>query len=190
MPGARYRIIVDGFRVNAETWDDALNRDGRLDEVFISTSFKLAGPDGNISYQNQPQTPTMGDTNEQPGRVLAGTGTRWGGLRANDTFPTQTPWVRTIDLSPERDYPPYVAAEFDLTAGERVAFFTPTIWEWDPGQNILEGWLNWHQQTDEKVRPARERRVRGHMAVSWPNFRCCVARHPDRRNSHRKRPAG
>src|SRR4030095_15380561 len=56
----------------------------------------------------------------------------------------------SIPLSRERDYPPMSIWEGPLTKGEQVVFITPTIWEWDSGQSMWEGWVQWHQETDAK----------------------------------------
>lgn len=153
MATQRYQVAINGFRVQAQTWDDALNWDGKGDEVKISASVKEANKSGAITYSNQPETRVLGDTNNQPGRIKAGTLSAQGGLQTGDGYPDQTtPWLRTIPLTPQttRDIPPFIVWSGDLTKDENAVFITPSIWEWDPGGNFWQGWLDWHRDTDAK----------------------------------------
>jgi hypothetical protein len=149
MAKQRFRVTINGFRVQAETWDTAFEGDGKGDEVKISVSVKEANKAGDIVYSNEPETPVMGDVNNQRGRILAGSRSAKGGLRSGDSFPDSTPWIRSIPLSTERDYPPFLVWEGELIEGENVVFITPTLWEWDEGQSFWEGWLNWVKETDD-----------------------------------------
>jgi hypothetical protein len=168
MPKARFRVTINGFRVVSETWDDALEWDGKRDEVFISCSVKGATGDGQVIFSSQPTTPVMGDVNNLNGRVLAGTASPLGGLRTGDSFPTATPQIRTIPLDPARDYPPFAVWEGDLEQGGNVVFITPAIWEWDPGGNLFEGWLQWHKNTDAAFgQKAKEIYAGNWPAIGW-----------------------
>lgn len=137
MSVGRYRVSVNGFRVMAETWDDALQWDGKRDEVFISSQVAVVDKSGNQLFSNQPTSPVMGDTWGQNGRIQAGSGGDRGGLRTGDSFPSNTPWRRAVPLDEDRDWPPTVIWEGELVSGENVALITPTIWEWDPGGDFF-----------------------------------------------------
>jgi hypothetical protein len=169
MSSQRYRVTINGFRCNAQTWDDALNWDGKADEVFISTSVKYANKDGKILFQTQTQSPVMGDTWNLPNRIQVGSAWGgYGGIISGDSFPTDSPWKRAISLSQARDYPPMSIWEGDLTKGEQIVFITPTIWEWDPGQNMWEGWVQWQKETDEKFgQKAKEIVTKVWPPVGW-----------------------
>lgn len=105
MPSAEYRVTINGFRVMAETWDDAGEWDGKRDEIFLSTGVTVVNRSGAAVYKSQPTSPVLGDVNNQPGRVLAGSASPRGGLRTGDSYPTRTPWHRQ-SLESGRDWPP------------------------------------------------------------------------------------
>jgi hypothetical protein len=172
----QYRVAINGFRVQAETWDDAAESDGKRDEVFLSTSVVLKDKLGKTIYENTNRSPVIGDVNNQPGRIQGGTATDFwgsptrGGFRSGDVFPDASPWIRKIALSAARDYPPNAVWQGSLKAGENVVFITPTIWEWDPGQNFWQGWLSWHQQIDVKFGPTAKEIVAGKFPPFGPIF--------------------
>lgn len=150
MATATYRVSILGFRVNRETVDDMLQFDGKRDEVFITASVKYIDKDGNFKIPEQNwQTPTMGDTNNNPGRVLAGSASRLGGLRTGDAFPIERPWEFSGPFD-GRDYPPFIVWEGTLTDGEDSVFITPVIWEWDPGESIFLRWIEWIVDVDNQ----------------------------------------
>jgi hypothetical protein len=43
-----FRVVINGFRVMAETYDDVLQLDGKRDEVFIMAGVKEGTSDGTI----------------------------------------------------------------------------------------------------------------------------------------------
>lgn len=150
MPSGRYRVIVNGFVCTNQTWDDAFNWDGKADEVFMAVGYKKVNKSGTILESHSPdQTPVMGDTWNLPNRVQAGTA--WGGrggIISGDAFPTRTPWLQSQPVQDDRNWPPYKIWEGDLTKGEDAVFITPTIWEWDPGQDAWSGLIDWFRKTD------------------------------------------
>lgn len=139
----KYRVVINGFEVKRESWDDALQRDGKRDEVEIRTKVIRLDKDGNPLEEQEPASATMGDINNQNGRVQAGTASDKGGLRTGDKFPTTTPWRRTVPTDINRDYPPMLVWEGELVQGEGALIITPTIWEWDFGQDFLQSWVHW-----------------------------------------------
>lgn len=148
MPTGEFRVTINGFRVMAETWDDASQRDGKRDEVFLKTGITVAAPSG--SYFNEASSPVLGDVNGHNGRIRAGSASDRGGLRTGDSFPTSTPWVRQ-GLN-DQEYPPCSVWQGRLTQGEDVVLLTPTIWEWDPGDSVVRGWLKWGAETAAKIK--------------------------------------
>ena len=165
MSVGRYRVSVNGFRVMAETWDDALQWDGKRDEVFISSQVAVVDKSGNQLFSNQPTSPVMGDTWGQNGRIQAGSGGDRGGLRTGDSFPSNTPWRRAVPLDEDRDWPPTVIWEGELVSGENVALITPTIWEWDPGGDFFSGWLRWGNEQLQAIAPKVKELTGGTGAV-------------------------
>jgi hypothetical protein len=164
MPSGRYRVSVNGFRCGAETWDDALNWDGKHDEVQISTSCKYVDKNGQVIYKVEKTSPVMGDTNGFVGRVQAGSASSQGGIVSGDSFPSASPWIRSGTFPNPVDAPPFIAWEGDLDKDEHVVFITPTIWEWDPGQSNWTGWLQWQVNTDTQFGQKAKEIVAG----KWP----------------------
>ncbi len=144
----RFRVTINGFRCETETWDDALEWDGKRDEVFLATAVTFVDRQGRELYKSTPRSPILGDTNNLPNRVQAGSASNKGGIRTGDVFPHQAPWVRQLPLLRERDYPPMAVWEGELAQGENGVFVTPTIWEWDPGESAWEGWIRWAAAAD------------------------------------------
>jgi hypothetical protein len=177
MKRARYQISINGFEVISETWDDALEWDGKRDEVFLSWSVKKLNSQGSLVYpQSVRQAATIGDANGYPSRRRGGTGSDRGGLRSGDRYPHDMPWLKRrvlemppplpglptfrIEVDPEhppgRDVPPMICFD-DIIADDEIVYFTPSIWEWDQGTSAWEGWIRWHKETDDKFgRRAKE----------------------------------
>lgn len=174
-PTATFRVTLNGFKVNHESYDDILEGDGRGDEIFITAHrwminrdgsahpIPLDNPSSNPYQQTLPYiiTKVMGDSVNHLERVPAGTrgpGLRTdldnGGLQTGDTFPTLTPWRR--DREPLPDRPPIILWQGDLTRGQNMVEIVPIIWEWDSNtysasqrailDNGLPGWFEGHRQ--------------------------------------------
>lgn len=144
MPNSgQYRVIINGFEVKAETWDDNFHWDGKGDEVEIRTKVTKLNKNGQVIFEDNPESKLMGDTWRLPGRVQAGSKSDKGGLQTGDAFPSSTPWLRTLPLDKASKAPPMVAWQGPLAQGEDAVVITPTIWEWDPGQNALQSWAKW-----------------------------------------------
>ena len=158
MPTGTYRVLINGFLVKTETWDNALQTDGKRDEVYLSTAVAKLTADGDIESPSEILSDTLGDTNGQPGRVQAGSASSRGGLRTNDKFPAPAPWRSWTAPEPppeDENYPPMMVWEGNLTDGE-VLLVTPSIWEWDGGKDAAADWLNWGHETVAKVAPKVE----------------------------------
>ena len=148
----RFRVTLNGFTVNRQTFDHALDADGKSDEIFFLNKVALYRKDagGQIRVRFLPiiDSRIMGDVNGQTGRVRAGSASGQGGLRTGDRFPSQEPWARAEE--PRVDTLPMLLWEGELTKGEAWVKIVPTIWEWDNGDRHLrarwdsntEHWLN------------------------------------------------
>lgn len=134
----RFRITINGFACQRSTYDDALQRDGVDDEIFVQASVKLYETGG---QRRQPdiRSLVMGDTNGFPERIRAGSGHSIfggnGGFHERDTFPAGgKPWER--DSEPTGDHPPLLIWEGELVREEHVLVIMPSIWEWDTGVSL------------------------------------------------------
>ncbi|MET7889191.1 hypothetical protein [Streptomyces avermitilis] len=154
-----YRAAINGFTCVSETWDDALNWDGQHDELYFRTLTKVVSKDGSIVATSDDSSMTMGDVRGFGGRLQVGTardwlGSRTGGIVSGDSFPTATPYLRNVDLGVKeqadpRRYPPYKIWQGELRdSDDTLVFLTPTLWEWDPGQGAIDGWIAWQKNVD------------------------------------------
>jgi len=135
---AKFRVTLNGFAVNQETWDHALEVDGKRDEVFIRYDTRLVNNEATTLLASHDRTKVMGDTNGFTDRVQAGSASSLGGLKTGDTFPTSTPWQLSGSIMFDR--PPIKLFEGPLTEGKTGVAITPTIWEWDGGTDIFNSW--------------------------------------------------
>jgi hypothetical protein len=70
-----------------------------------------------------------------------------------------------------RKFPPYTIWEGPLSdADEQGVFITPTIWEWDPGQGPIDGWIQWQADTHAKFGGRAKDVFGGIWPVSKPFF--------------------
>ena len=150
---SRFRVSVVGLTVNRETWDDALERDGKRDEVYIVAQSLVYGADGvQRSDSGVLRSRVMGDPTGRPERIAAGStpanpgvigigASDAGGLRSGDRFPLP------FNLRPStfsRDALPMLLWEGELVGPSsksghetNVAVIVLTIWEWDsPGHDL------------------------------------------------------
>jgi hypothetical protein len=150
MTSKRYRVSINGFRCNTQTWDNVYQMDGKADEVFISTGVKYANKNGELLFLGtEKRSPVMGDTNNQPNRIKASSACgEKGGIITRDVFPTGAPWIRIIPLSRERDYPPISVWEGDLIQGEHTVHHPDNLGMDNGEGSMLEGWVKWQKETD------------------------------------------
>jgi hypothetical protein len=181
MAKGTYRMSINGFYCLAETWDDALNWDGQHDEVYFRVNTKTIKKDGTVLATSDDASMVLGDVRGFTGRLQVGTARDWlgsatGGITSGDTYPTPTPWLRSVDLdlkevADARRFPPYTIWEGELSDGdEQAVFVTPTLWEWDPGQGAIDGWIQWQKDTDAKFGSRAKEVFGGIWPVSRPFF--------------------
>jgi hypothetical protein len=148
----RYSVIVEGFRVLSQTWDNVLQSDGKGDEVFLDTKLAYVDNDGkDVAPQSDFRSATMGDTNNQNGRMQAGSASDRGGLISGDTFPNPLDIGAPPAPSSATFTPPFTLWEGDLIKGERAVVITPSLWEWDGSGDVFGGWLTWANTAFQKI---------------------------------------
>jgi hypothetical protein len=130
--GATYRVVLNGFRVNRETYDTAFETDGKGDEVFLISEAVTIDRAGGLSNRVSRQSKTYGDINGFPERVQAGFRSDMGGLKTDDRIPNRD------HLQPRRagtrifnDDLPMLVWQGNLQDGQNAVVIMPTIWEWD-----------------------------------------------------------
>lgn len=145
-----YRITVNGVSVKSQTNDHALEQDGKGDEVYVDLSTKVIDNDGDEKESRQVTTSIMGDTNQQAGRIQAGSARGGkGGIITGDKMPTAKPWA--IEGVPIPEQLPLNGGEITLAEGQDKALITPTVWEWDGGSDLFTQFTKWFDKAAEKV---------------------------------------
>lgn len=150
----RFRVVLNGFFVNHQTVDHALQVDGKGDEVYCVADVLLYNREGVLLLRQRRQSAVLGDTAGFPQRLPAGSAGDSGGLKSGDAYPHAEPWRRRADavLRDEvgtRTGLPMVLWEGELADGESLLQIAPTIWEWD-GNPELFG--QWNQELERSLR--------------------------------------
>ena len=131
----RYRITANGFQVNHQTNDHALNVDGWGDEVYVAAYVHAFSSTGTRGYLKQTGI-YGGKKADEPFRIIVGSASKEGGLATGNTVPnTPTPWVRQ-----EADGMPWEIWSGQLTEGLDVVVTFPALWEWDSGRDNFLRW--------------------------------------------------
>ncbi len=136
----RFRVTINGFKVLHQTLDDLLERDGRGDEVFFLSQWRLTDGGRTVRSSGLLRSRVMGDANGRD-RVQAGSARpgifssgMTGGLLTNDNFPAD-PSVLSGTPTPDRGAP-MLLFDGELTSSQ-VLVVVPTIWEQDGRDDLL-----------------------------------------------------
>lgn len=144
-----YRVTLNGFTCSHETWDNALQADGKRDEIFLTSHVTVFDATTSNQLDASKRSLTMGDVNGFPYRVRAGSASAQGGIQTGDQI-FGTPWLRTGD--PQPDQLPMLLWEGDLVDGRNAVTIIPAIWEYDGGQDVFNDWVKWNQQAVQNLR--------------------------------------
>jgi hypothetical protein len=136
----RFSVTLNGFRVNHQTVDDPLERDGVGDEVYLPPLFFVIDSEGRklrqeFVFSGPSRYGQLADWDHN--RIEAGTATPTGGLRSGDSFPAANP--ETGDgLSPGIGIPRYFNFGEELVERQKALVLIPSVWEWDSSDPRLE----------------------------------------------------
>jgi hypothetical protein len=123
----RFRLVLNGFRVEHETADHVLEVDGKGDEVFFQIHVAevnvVAGSVSTVTKVSK----TFGDISGFPDRVQAGSRSLQGGLKTTDAVGTHARGA--VDPTPNRL--PMSLWEGTLQQGLTGVVVVPTVWETD-----------------------------------------------------------
>ncbi|MEO7673031.1 MAG: hypothetical protein ABIU09_03015, partial [Pyrinomonadaceae bacterium] len=137
---AHFRVTINGFKVNHQTLDDALDRDGRGDEVYFLSQWRTTEDGRAVNTSELLRSRVMGDANGRSDRVQAGSA-RYGvlpsrsvgGLLTNDSFPNNP---TAFSGSPIADRAPMLLFDGEMTSTQLLVV-APTIWEQDGPDDLL-----------------------------------------------------
>lgn len=165
-PAHRYRVTINGFKADVETWDHAFEVDGKGDEVYFDVQTTLTTRDGMTHYDARNTSRVMGDTEGFSYRVEAGSRSTNGGIKSGDRFPSSTPWTQLTAPTTSRDYPPYEVWEGDLRANCDAITISPSLWEWDGGGDAYNDWISWANNLSSNL-SKRSDKLFGNGAQVW-----------------------
>lgn len=134
---AYFVVTINGFSCNSETWDDALERDGKRDEVYLmckTMSIQQRNGSPQVVSEQTLKSVVMGDVNNrsaEENRAQAGNADGYkGGIKTGDNVPSNQPWKRT--LTPTLHYLPMLVYQGLLSANNNTTIqIIPSVWEWD-----------------------------------------------------------
>jgi hypothetical protein len=136
----RFRVTLQGFTVDHQTRDDALERDGVGDEVFLvhPAAFLVDSSGNQLRRSLGSFGPVFGQLNSsRPGSIQAGGATATGGLVSGDSYPGGAPWIGGGLTPTVGDAFPHVFYEGVIYSGLTVLVVFPSLWEWDAGADSL-----------------------------------------------------
>lgn len=139
----RYRVVANGFTVVHESFDDQFSRDGKYDEVYGGfTMLHFDRRTGDLLDRDLRRTKVLGDVNNFPTRLRAGTASGTGGLRAGDSYPDagHARYRGQDGAAPNDQTFPFKVWEGTLTDGADAAIILPTMWEADNEGSTYDAW--------------------------------------------------
>lgn len=145
----RIRVTVNGFRVHNQTWDHALQLDGKGDEIQVRCPVSIVDKDGKKKLAVNRNSYVYGDVTGL-GHQVGGSASDEGGLVSGDNVPNGTePHERAGD--PTAFEMPMLLYEGDLTEGTDVLIAAPSLWEIDGQADGAKEWLSLTQREFSKV---------------------------------------
>ena len=137
--GGRFRVTLNGVTVQRQTYDHALEVDGKGDEIYFAAYVAVIDTgSANMVEHWVVRSRDMGDQNGYPDRVRLGMASGKGGIRTGNRHPMPSPFRRVGALS--TDSLPMVLWEGSLVPGRSAVVLAPTVWEWDDNPELLGYW--------------------------------------------------
>lgn len=135
----KYRVVINGLRVNHETVDDMWQHDGKRDEVYVAAFVRLQSGPYTDSFTGRRKfelhdygfvkSMVHGDVN-MANRIQAGSASDLGGIRTGDTVPGPQDPALPAARPPSTTTFPFTVWEGTLDGG-KILRIHPTLWEWD-----------------------------------------------------------
>ena len=166
----RFRVRLNGFTVNRQTWDNALNTDGWGDEVYVAYNIDTIDVSGSwdrtlirtINWGSR--SSTFGDNGGGRATVVrAGSGTT-GGLTTGDNFPATEPWRGT-----SRETGPAIF-QGDLIQGRTGAVIIPAIFEADGNRDLIDIYNRTIRRLQSHLESSLAGLIRGPALRTIPQF--------------------
>lgn len=145
-PTTYFRVLVKGFTCVRETADDILERDGKRDEIYLSSFSFMANNANNTIPATGVRTRTRvfcdinGRGPENKWAMAGSASGGLGGIQTGDNIPDIEPWKNNTPASGE--LLPYVLWEGNLYPGSDYVVIHPAIFEYDGPADFLTNF--WH----------------------------------------------
>ena len=149
---ARYRVTVNGFTAHHETWDHALQVDGKRDEIYLTKDVVVIDRAHDVQVPAAVRTKVFGDVNgfRPDERVRAGNASDKGGIQNGNAVPYENPWQRRGAGLPDRL--PWTVWEGELVDGENAVTMIIALWEYDGGKDAYGDWVRWTQSVAQALK--------------------------------------
>jgi hypothetical protein len=136
---ARYRILINGFRVNSESNAGPFFEHNA---VYAAAEVEVLNRQSTFSVMQNPaivRSLVHGDNSKDASRVRAGSASTSGGFVAGDLYPTgQNP--AAVTSAPSTTTFPLQLWEGPLTDGVEAVVVRPTLWVWNSRPNTFNYW--------------------------------------------------
>jgi hypothetical protein len=162
----KYRVTINGFRVNHETFDNPAEIDGKRDEIFVKARTQVFHSVGvALSPEVTIRSLTHGDVNAarwrdatKPNfRINAGSASSMGGLMTGDGYPNKLmPWKRNPTATEGTRTFPLLVWEGELYQDMNTAVIIPSIWEDDEKLTELPLELNYFEPLQIVTAPLKQ----------------------------------
>lgn len=161
----KYRITINGFRVNHETADNVYETDGKRDEIYVRAVTTVMHALGQKINTQTVKSLTHGDINaprwqnsSTPAyRIKAGSASNLGGLMTGDGYPDRLmPWKRSSDAYYNHTFP-LLVWEGDIMEDVYHVVVVPSIIEDDEVQAdiIAQQYMDMFEELSKPV-PSRK----------------------------------
>ncbi len=138
-----YRVMILGARVDQETEDDFLERDGKRDEIYFAARVQqFDRRDQRTLADGVVRSGIMGDVNGFPARMRAGSASPQGGIRTGDNVPAVGD-VAAYSAPPVAGGLPLLVWDGTLRDGIDVIVVQSDVWEWDGDPALYNSWVYW-----------------------------------------------
>ncbi len=136
--------------------------------MFLSANVVYMDREGDPVLSDEVSSQTIGDTNGHPGRQPGGSANGVGGAGGfvnGNAYPAEPPYVRVVEPTVGRRYPPWVVWEGDLVQGDHALVVAPSIWEWDGGRDAFGDWSAWLPKAVAKIGEEVKKYTKGGTVV-------------------------
>ena len=174
----KYRVTINGIKVNRETLDNPAEIDGKRDEIYVKAKSQVFHSVGvALTPEKTVRSRTHGDINaarwQDPSkpnfRIQAGSASGKGGIMTGDAFPNKLmPWKRDPSASEGERTFPLLVWEGELYQDMNSVAIIPSIWEDDETPTNADVETNYFPALQLATTPLQQDKIEkvGQISVS------------------------